>query len=200
MQTIKPLQATTKTGEKISIKPYISSRDIKILSSEPYTQGTTSGRKMSVEVTRIDPHSQPALDIRAVTTGKIERTKTEVGYQVILEYEIKFFRPANSTEPIASTHETGTLECEEAITPSPAASAFVWDRFKIRVGASQPSSFTGIMLRDRSIELSVQRLIESHWEEGDDPINGFATYITHSILNSEGYDMMRADPGTVFED
>jgi hypothetical protein len=199
MSMTVPLEAKTRTGERITVKPYITSSDVKILSHEKYTNDVSSGIKMSVEVSRIDPHSQPPQDIRAVTTGHIERTKTEIGYQVTLDYEIEFFRPANSTKPLATKHGTAKLDCEEAVTPSPPFPAFVWDRYKITMGSSQSIPLLGTMMRNRTVDISIERLIESHWEEGDDPISGFSTFINHVLCNSLNYDLMRADDTSEYE-
>ncbi len=194
------LKGVTKTGEMISIEPYITSRDVKVLSREPYSNGATTGTRMSVEVTRVDPHAQPSLDIRALTTGQIERTKTASGYHVRHRHETKFFRPANSTEPIATVRRSATLECTEGIEPSPAYPAFVWDKYEIKFGGSQPISVLGTMLRDRRWDVRVEQLVESHWDSGENPIGGFQSFINHVISNSQAYDIMRADEADLSEE
>jgi hypothetical protein len=155
---------------------------------------------MSVEVTRVDPNAQPPLDIRAVTTGRIERATTATGYQIRHQHETKFFRPANSTEPIATARARATLECTEGITPSPAHASFVWDRYELKIGVSQPISILGTMLRDRRWDISVEQLVESHWDLGENPIRGFQTFIDHVISNSQNYDIMRADEADLSEE
>ncbi len=194
------LKGMTKTGEIISIEPFITSRDVKVLKHEPYSHETTNGIRMSVEVTRVEPSAEPPVDLRAVTTGRIERTKTAAGYRVRHQHETKFFRPAESTEPIATVRGSASLECAEEISPSPAHSAFVWDRYEVKFGNSQSMSFLGIMLRDRRWDMNVERLVESYWDLGENPIGGFQSFIDHVIANSQNYDIMRADPSDLSED
>jgi hypothetical protein len=194
------LKGITKTGEEVSIEPYITDRDVKVLKREPYSNGGTSGLRMSVEVTRVEPHEQPPLDIRAVTTGRIERAKTATGYHIRHQHETKFFRPASSTEPIATAHGSATLECTEEIQPSPSNPAFVWDRYEVKFGTSQPMTVLGPMLRDRRSDISVERLVESHWDLGENPIGGFQSFISHVIANSQNFDIMRADEADLSEE
>jgi hypothetical protein len=85
-----PLERITNAGEIISIEPYITSRDVKVLYREPYSNGTTTGTRMSVELTRVEPGAQPPLNIRAVTTGRIERTKSATGYQIDINTKRSF--------------------------------------------------------------------------------------------------------------
>jgi hypothetical protein len=167
------LKGMTKTGEIVSIKPYITARDVKVLKREPYSNGGTTGLRMSVEVTRVEPNEQAPLDIRAVTTGRIERTKTATGYHIRHRHKTTFFRPASCTEPIATAYRSATLECREEIQPSPANPAFVWDRYEVKFGTSQPMTVLGTMLRDRRWDISVERFVESHWDLGENPIGGF---------------------------
>jgi len=160
---IRPLEAMSKTGERFSVKPYITNRDVRVLFREEYSSGDMVGVKMSVAVTRIDSNEQPPQNIRAITTGHIERTKTGNGYQVWFENEIEFFQPSSSTQPVARAHATATMKCEEGITPSPAYAAFVWDRYTIKIGQAQHAPILGTMLRERAHDISIERLVESHW-------------------------------------
>lgn len=194
------LKGTTPTGEIVSVEPYITSRDVKILRRERYSDGAATGTRMSVEVTRVEPNAQPPLDIRAVTTGRIERTKTAAGYHIRHRQETMFFRPASSTEPIATTRANATMECTEEITPSPANAAFVWNRYEFKIGMSQTVPILGTMLRAPGLDISVEQLVESHWDLGENPISGFQTFINHVISNSQNYDIMRADEADLSED
>jgi hypothetical protein len=71
------LEAITETGETVHIEPYITNRDVKIISCDRYSDGNKSGTRMSVEVTRVDLHAQPSLDIRAVTRGQLKERKRQ---------------------------------------------------------------------------------------------------------------------------
>jgi hypothetical protein len=194
------LKAVTKTGEEVSIEPYVTSHDVKVLMRELYSNGGTTGLKMSVEVTRVDPHAQAPLDIRAVTTGRIERTKTDTGYHVQHRHETKFFRPASSTEPIATVRGSATLKCTEELQPSPVYPAFVWNRYEVTFGTSQPMTVLGTMLRDRAVDISIEQLVESHWDSGENPLAGFQSFINHVIANSQSFDIMKADKADLSEE
>jgi hypothetical protein len=140
------------------------------------------------------------LDIRAITTGRIERTTTATGYQIRHQHETKFFRPANSTEPVATARASATLECKQEITPSPADAAFVWDRYELKMGVLQPRTILGTMLRDRRWDISIEKMVESHWDCGENPIRGFQTFIDHVDANSLNYDLKRASEADLSEE
>jgi hypothetical protein len=61
-------------------------------------------------------------------------------------------------------------------------------------------SILGTMLRDRRLEMTVEQLVESHWELGENPMRGFQTFIEHVIMNSQNCDIMRADESALSEE
>ena len=178
----------TKTGEIVGVEHFITSRDVKVLKHEPYSH-ETSRIRMSVEVTRVEPSAEPPVDLRAVTTGRIERTKTAAGFGFDISTKRSFFdrlKAPSQSRRCAAAHR---WRVQEEISPSPAHSAFVWDRYEVKFGNSQSMSFLGIMLRDRRWDMNVERLVESYWDLGENPIGGFQSFIDHVIANSQNYDI-----------